>query len=61
MRRASCILGDFVAEIGVTGVVCYIGASNPIPQLLPPLQDSGSFGNCRSAIGQIGRFGQCHV
>ena len=51
---ASCGLGDSVAEIGVNGASCYIGASNSIPVLLPPLQDNRSFGTCRSAIGEIG-------
>ena len=51
---ASCTLGDSVAEIGVNGASCYIGASNPIPVLVPLLQDSRSFGNCTLSIGAFG-------
>ena len=51
---ASCGSGDSVAGIGVNGAVCHIGASNPIPVLVPPLQGSRSFGKCRSAIGETG-------
>ena len=54
LGAASCGSGDSVAGIGVNRAVCHIGASNPIPVLLPPLLDSRSFGNCRSAIGGIG-------
>ena len=45
---ASFRSGESVAGIGVNWDGCYIGASNPIPVLLPLLQDSLSFGNCRS-------------
>ena len=46
---ASCRLGDSVAEIGVNGAVCHIGASNLIPVLLPRSWGSGSYevGKCR--------------
>ena len=54
-RAASCSSGDSVAEIGLSRASCYIGVSNSIPVLLPPLQDRLSFGSCKSAIGEFGR------
>ncbi len=50
---ASCSSGGSVAEIGVYGVVCYIGVSNSIPVLLPPLQDSASYGSGQNAGRRI--------
>ena len=51
---ASCGVVGSVAEIGVNGASCYVGASNLIPALVPPLPDSRNFGNCRSAIVETG-------
>ena len=51
---AGCRSGDSLAEIGVNGAACYIGASNLIPGFLPPLLDNRSYGNCRSAIVETG-------
>ena len=41
---AICHAGDCVAEIGVNGAPCHIGASNPIPVLLPRSWRSGTYG-----------------
>ena len=54
LGAASCGVVGSVAEIGVNGASCYVGASNLIPALVPPLPDSRSFGNCRSAIVETG-------
>ena len=48
---ASCRVGDSVAEIGVNGASCHIGASNLIPQLLRPLQDSRRYESGQDAGG----------
>ena len=54
LGAASCGVVGSVAEIGVNGASCYVGASNLIPALVPPLPDSRNFGNCRSAIVETG-------
>ena len=56
---ASCRSGDFVADIGMIAAVCHIGASNPIPVLVPPLQGSRSFGNCTLSISGYGMARMC--
>ena len=45
---------DSVAEIGTSGPSCHIGVSNSTPVLLPPLQDSASYGSGQNAGGQVG-------
>ena len=52
---ASCSSGGSVAEVGVYGVVCYIGVSNSIPVLLPPLQDSASYRSGQNAGRRVGQ------
>ena len=54
-RAASCSSGDSVAELGLSRASCYIGVSNSIPVLLPPLLDNRSFGCGQDAGGQIVR------
>ena len=48
---AVCGSGDSVAAIGVSRASCHIGVSNSIPVLLPPLQDSASYGSGQNAGG----------
>ncbi len=48
---ASCRLGASVAEIGVNGAVCHIGASNLIPVLLPRSWGSGSYEVGKMSVG----------
>ena len=47
---------DFVAEIGVNGTACYIGASNSILGLFPPLPDRRSYENGQDVGGLCGRY-----
>ncbi len=49
----SCGESDFVAETGVNGTTCHIGASISIPGLVPPLQDSRSYESGQSAGGRF--------
>ena len=52
---ASCMMGDFVAEIGVSRPICHTGASDSIPGLVPRRLDSGSYESGHSAGGRTGR------
>ena len=53
---ASCRLGDSVADIGVNGAACHIGATNPILVLLPRLQDGRSYQSGQNAGRGVGRY-----
>ena len=54
-RAASCSSGDSVAEIGLSRASCYIGVSNSIPVLLPPLLDNRSYGSGQNAGRRVGQ------
>ena len=55
---ASCRAGDSIAEIGVNGAACHIGASNPIPCSFHSYRTASATRVDKVPVGESGGSGQ---